>query len=599
MDTSTPVGTWFLLANASRLELSLHAMGGGFAGTVKNEGGAPEPVDDVTWDAATRWLEFRRNGPGFFQWYRICLTYGVMAGRFSHSGAAAKPAYTSYASHVTGWSPQWLDSGIVPRTWNVTINGSFDAVLRVDRDAHGVLVGRLKVYDDSANPGPQEELEDDLAALAWDGTSLSFHRNGPGFTQAYTGTTNGRFITGTFTHNGGAALPWNGARGEVLGFGLGSRLAQRAAWQEAMRARVVNLTEGMRLANVGIPAIAVQNQGAVGLFTGGGYPPERDDDPNTWPPNYTLQRLKFTVHPGSRFHPAHPPAAREFFGYLATPNGPAPAGGFRAVVAVNGHGGSAQAVMTSSDEYFWYGDSAARRSLIVLALDIGHRPKWAYPGVTHPEVVDAGYTDSNWEEDGERAFSVRRAIDWLVTQPNVRRDRVFMAGLSLGGEVTTIVTGLDPRIAMGFACGYSPDMHVMDVNGNHPCYRWDHADIHEYLDASDWEALTAPRPLVVETGAVDGTFSPRNPPFSADKQVTRRARAAYGPDAGKLIHYLHYDVHHFHAGAANPTNPGRPQNVLVPSHIDAAAPGDQTWQTDGTTAVRSPSVYHLMNELLP
>ena len=32
-------------------------------------------------------------------------------------------------------------------------------------------------------------------------------------------------------------------------------------------------------------------------------------------------------------------------------------------------------------------------------------------------------------------------------------------------------------------------MHVMDLNGNHPCYLWDHADIHEYVDVSDWEAL--------------------------------------------------------------------------------------------------------------
>ena len=112
---------------------------------------------------------------------------------------------------------------------------------------------------------------------------------------------------------------------------------------------------------------------------------------------------------------------------------------------------------------------------------------------------------------------------------------------------------------MGFVPGFSPDMHVMDLHGNHLCYLWDHADIHEYLDVSDWESLTAPRPLLVETGRADPTFSSRTPPFPADKQLTRRGRAAYGPDAGKLIHYLHYDVHHFHVAAANQTNPGRPR----------------------------------------
>jgi dienelactone hydrolase len=598
MDTSTPVGTWYLVANKFRLELSIQAAIGGYSGTIKNEGGAPEPLDNITWDAAGRWLEFRRNGPGFFQWYRICLTYGVMAGRFSHSGAAAKPPLTAFTSHVTGWSPNWLDSGSVPRTWNLTINHTFNAVLRIDRDGSNALVGRLKVFANTALPQPlAEELEDDLTAIAWDGTNIAFTRSA-GFTQVYQGKANGRFISGTFTHNGGAPLPWNGTRGEVLGFGLGSRLAQRNAWQEATRARIVNLTEGMRLANVGIPPVTVSDQGPAGLFLGG-FPAERDDDPNTWPANYTLRKLQFSVPPGSRFDPATPPPPRVYNGLLATPAGPPPPGGFRAVVAVNGHGGSAQQIMTSNDEFFWYGESAARRDLIVLAIDIGHRPKWNTGPIVHPPIIDAGFADSNWEEDGERAFSVRRAIDWLLSQPNVRKDRLFMFGLSLGGEVTTITSGLDPRIEMAIVTGFSPDMRVMDLHGNHPCYLWDHADIHEYLDVSDWEALTAPRPLVVETGKVDFTFSSHTPPFSADKQLTRRARAAYGADASKLIHYLHYDVHHFHVGAANPSNPGRPQGVLAAAVINPIGLGDQTWQTDGSTNLRSPSLYHLMNEFLP
>jgi hypothetical protein len=142
-------------------------------------------------------------------------------------------------------------------------------------------------------------------------------------------------------------------------------------------------------------------------------------------------------------------------------------------------------------------------------------------------------------------------------------------------------------------------MHVMDLNGNHACYKWEHADIHEYLDVSDGEALIAPRPLLVETGEPDSTFSARQPPYSADKQLTRRARAAYGSDAARLIHYLHYDGHHPHVGGLNPTNGGRPRNVLAATVIAPISAGDRTWQTDGTTVARSPSVYDLMNEFLP
>src|SRR5215467_13044229 len=105
MDISSPAGTWYLLANSSRLELSFQYTNNAWSGTVKNEGGAPEPLDQITWDATGRWLEFRRDGPGFFQWYRISLTYGVMAGRFSHAAVAPKPARTVYANHVTGSIP--------------------------------------------------------------------------------------------------------------------------------------------------------------------------------------------------------------------------------------------------------------------------------------------------------------------------------------------------------------------------------------------------------------------------------------------------------------------------------------------------------------
>src|SRR5258708_16821381 len=229
MDASTPVGTWYLSANGFRLELSIRPGGNGLADTIKNEGAAPERLDSITWDPAARWLEFPRNGPGFFQWYRICLTYGVMAGRFSHAAVAPKPALTAYANHVAGGSTNWLDSDIVPRTWNLTINNNFKAVLRIDRDASNVLRGRLKVFDDSSQPGVQEELENDLTSITWDGTNLSFTRSA-GFVQIYNGQASGRFLNGTFTHNGGAPAAWSGVLGEVLGFGLGSRLPQRDAW---------------------------------------------------------------------------------------------------------------------------------------------------------------------------------------------------------------------------------------------------------------------------------------------------------------------------------------------------------------------------------
>jgi hypothetical protein len=598
-DGSGPVGKWYLVANGARLELNISASGGVFSGTIGDEGTTPQSISNVTWNATNRWLEFRRDGSGFFQWYRLSLTEGVVSGRFSHGASSAKPILTAFVLHVTGWSPSYLDTDIVPRTWRVALNTNYQGVLRIDRDSAGTLQGRLKVFDNSAETEVQEELEYDLTPISWNGTSLSFTRADPGFTQVFSGTAAGRSISGTFTQNGGAPIAWSGTRAEVTGFGLGSRLSQRAGWQEKARRRIVNLTEGMQLAGGSTPAVGVTTQPCTGCpFTSGSFPAERDDNPNAWPPNYTLQRLKFSFQPGNRFDPANLPPAREYFGYLSTPTTAPPAGGYRVMVVVNGHGGSAQQLLTLSNSDFWHGESAARRNLVVLAIDIGHRPVWGTGPIVHSAIVGTGYTSSDWEEDGERAFSVRRAVDYLATLPNIRMDRIFISGLSMGGEVTTISAALDGRFVMAMPSGYSPDMYVMDNYGNHPCYRWNNADIHEYVDVSDYQALIAPRQLVVETGLVDFTFSPLAAPFAADKQVARRARAAYGTDSAQYVHYLHYGAHQFHIGDLNPTFPSRPQSVRAAAVIAPSSPTDLTWQTNDTTNVRSPSLYHLMNESL-
>ena len=155
-------------------------------------------------------------------------------------------------------------------------------------------------------------------------------------------------------------------------------------------------TEGMRLVDVGIPPISVRRTRVQPAHSWADIHLSATTIPTRGRRTTRIQKLTFSVPPNSRFDPAHPPPPRVFNGYLATPKGPVPPGGFRAVVAVNGHDGSAQQVMTSSDPYFWYGESAARRDLIVLAIDIGHRPNWQTGPIVHPPIIDAGYADSNW-----------------------------------------------------------------------------------------------------------------------------------------------------------------------------------------------------------
>ena len=271
-------------------------------------------------------------------------------------------------------------------------------------------------------------------------------------------------------------------------------------------------------------------------------------------------------------------------------------------------------MMDPSSVYFWYGESFARRGFVVLAVDISHRPLVdstpLYNNVpdgddpgngnhAHPAIKTTGF-DSDWEEDGERAWDAMRALDYLLTVPNVDPKRILVTGLSMGGEMATIIGGLEPRLAMSIPAGFSPDLGVMLYHGNHPCWQWRHADIREYVDASDFYALTAPRPLVIQTGKVDPTFSSFAPPFAADKQVARRARAAYGGESGRLAHYLHYDEHHFHAGDVNPSPPhGVEMGVRIPVVIEPTPAGSLGWQSNPSTVTKYPNLFDAITALVP
>ena len=131
-------------------------------------------------------------------------------------------------------------------------------------------------------------------------------------------------------------------------------------------------------------------------------------------------------------------------------------------------------MMNPDEQSYWYGDSYARRGYVVLAIDISHRPiedrSILYGDCLdgddpingngpHPAVKAAGF-DSDWEEDGERTWDAMRGIDYLLSLSQVDSKNIVISGLSMGGEVTAITGGLDPRIDMSIPAGYSPDMGV-------------------------------------------------------------------------------------------------------------------------------------------
>jgi hypothetical protein len=605
-----PVGTWYLRSNRSPVTLTIEDSGSGkYKGSLIDENGAYEKIDHISWDSAARRLEFRRIGKGWWQWYRGTVVEGVFAGRFSHEKASGKPAkLTAYSNHATGWNSTYLDRGITPRVFNVLLNNQYRAWLRIDVSPKDPkkFTGRLKVYATLNRKADGEELEYDVEVTRWDGKHLEFTRRDPAWTQHYTGAVKGRTISGTFTQTGDKGkYPWKGTRAQVLTYGLaGKSTAARDAWQQRTRRQLYHLMMAGNPAPLSHKVKVVRDK--LPPISSSKLPPDRDDNPQAHPQKYHLQELRLDCTLPNPYGTPH--LQRQVHGYLAVPTTRPPRGGkFPGLLAVNGHGGSAWKMMNPDDVYFWYGDAFARRGFVVMAVDISHRPPGDRHGLygggaddpghgngLHPAIKAPGF-DSDWEEDGERAWDAMRGLDHLLARHDVDPKRVLVTGLSMGGEMTTILGALEPRLRMSIPAGFSPDLGVMQYHPNHECWQWLNAEIHEYVDTSDFYALTAPRPLIIQTGKRDGTFSSFNPPFAADKQVVRRARAAYGN--GPLWHYLHYDEHHWHAGSVNPSQKTE-RGLQVPVLWEPDAAHRLSWQTDARTKVQCKTLFDCISQHL-
>ncbi|HLZ57215.1 MAG TPA: hypothetical protein VKR06_09735 [Ktedonosporobacter sp.] len=612
-DPSSAIGTWYLNedyrgSNDCLVTVSIicESSTNGYTGTLINGDGSKEPLDAISWDDASSVLEFRRHGQGFWRWYRGRVVEGILVGRYAHStDSEQKPAQlTDYACHVSGWNSDYLDQDIVPRSYDLVLNNDARARLRLDRDEDGGYIGRFKVYS-----GPDgEELEHDLEVTSWDGATISFTRHAVTGAQTFTGVASSRSITGTFTQPGiSDEVSWHGVRTAVLGYGLVKKAAEeRTSWQERTRRQLCHL---MMAGNPEpLTCVAVVQEAPVEIPSDWG---RRDDNPDAWPRDYRLFEVFFEYTLPNPYGDA--PLARRAHGYLTTPRHRPESGKSPAIVALNGHSGSAWKMMhRDSDDRYWYGESFARRGYVVLALDVSHRPLEdhadLYPQYrngddpkhgngAHPAVKAEG-VDSDWEETGERAWDAMRALDYLLTRPEVDANAVVVTGLSMGGETATIAMGLDTRFALGVLAGFAPDLDVEFHHNNHPCWRWLHANIREYLDISDCHALAAPRPLIVQTGKLDATYSDFTPPFAADKQTVRRSRAAYGDDVDKLLHHLHYDAHRYHVGDFDPSNPTAKRGLHVPVTSEQAVAGALDWQTDDTTAMVYTTLFEAIDDLL-
>ncbi len=599
-------GHWFVNRDGERLTLTLPVRQGVRtpAGTslVESAGGTSQPIRGLEADALGV-VQFHVPEPSGTAWYRTRVANGVLMGRVARTAGSPPRWPADFQGRVTGWRQETFDADSVPRVWDVALPGGRRAVLRIDRPAPDAraFIGTLKPYalQGQLAESPAEEVD----VQAWDGQNLTFVRRAATPLETYQGTASGRTIAGlSQVDGGGAAMPWNGTRAEVLTHGFGARTAPEVAgWQAATRERLALLLMGGNPRPVSAQVSELGSRDPIA--DDGDQNPDRDDDQADWPQNYKLTELSFETRIPSVLDGDQ--VVRHAHGYVAVPAGPPPPGGYPVALALNGHGGSAYDTFGPGWMY-WYGDSFARRGFLVISVDVGHRPLADRASIyqdaldgddpgsgngTHPAVASPGLS-SDWEEDGERAWDAMRALDYALGRADVNRQDVTAVGLSMGGEITDWVAALDTRIGTAVAAGDPSDLAVMSLHGNHPCWMWQRGDAREYYDPGDLHALVASRTLVRETGKQDTIYSDATPPFRIAKEVVWRAAPAFQAMGGRLVHFMHFDAHDFQVGQFCLAE-GAADGVTVPTvgAPDPANPWSTDWSGDGTTTPLLPSIF--------
>jgi hypothetical protein len=156
-------------------------------------------------------------------------------------------------------------------------------------------------------------------------------------------------------------------------------------------------------------------------------------------------------------------------------------GPWPAVVSIHGHGGKKLIVYDKASIYKGFAAELAARNYITIAAIVSQH-----------EI---------FEKDrmlmGERLWDLMRCIDYLESISGVDKNRIGVAGLSLGGEMAMWLGAMDERIHATVSSGFLTRMDQMEQNH---CMCWKFPGLRELVDYADIYSLIAPRPLLCQNG---------------------------------------------------------------------------------------------------
>ncbi len=229
------------------------------------------------------------------------------------------------------------------------------------------------------------------------------------------------------------------------------------------------------------------------------------------------------------------------FAYIGTPSAKMPEGGFPAVVLAHGGGGIAFHEWVE----YWNG-----KGYVALSFDTGGRQ---YGSREHDSKGTAERNpsgryvtpDDNGSFGNDEASlrgswtyynvaSIISAHNLLRENENVNKEKIVLTGISWGGVLTAITSGIDDRFAAFapvYGTGYLPECQVYTKN-----------DVPKIKDFESWQAIYSPesyvinnkRPMLHTLGMNDGAFSPK------------ASKLTYEKSKGKMLYSYRHVLPHYH-----------------------------------------------------
>jgi len=178
------------------------------------------------------------------------------------------------------------------------------------------------------------------------------------------------------------------------------------------------------------------------------------------------------------------------------------------------------------------------QGFVVLSYDPVGQGERKLPGYSHALGYPALLV--GWTNEGFIVWDTVRAVDYLVSRPDVDPRRIGLAGNSGGGENTFYTMPLEPRVAAGASCCFVCSYHAWVKDGGDHCICNHMPGILHHLEEFEIIALCAPRPFLAANGAKDGIF-----PIAGTRETMQRAAKVYAfHDAADSIRLVEAPLPH-------------------------------------------------------